>query len=187
MTARCAGRRDGYKEIDILDPRAGTAGPDGPVAVASGDEVASFRLAMSDERKIHAVGQTAIKSYQPTVFDEVPGAPTLSDIRLTETFSGDIEGDGVAHVVQAARADGAASFAGIERVRGSIGGKQGSFLLQVHGTVVRKEMKKEMKAEWIVVPGSGTGELTGLRGDGGFTAELGQHGSIWLDYQIEAP
>jgi hypothetical protein len=138
---------------------------------------------MSDEHKVHAVGQTTVKTYQPTVFDEVPAGQTLSDIRLTETFSGDIEGDGVAHVVQAARADGVATFAGIERVRGSIGGKRGSFLLQVNGTVVHKEMK----AEWFVVPDSGTGELKGLRGDGGFKAELGQRGAIWLDYQIEAP
>jgi hypothetical protein len=35
-------------------------------------------------------------------------------------------------------------------------------------------------------PGSGTGELRGLRGDGGFKAELGQHGTIWLDYDFEA-
>jgi hypothetical protein len=42
-----------------------------------------------------------------------------------------------------------------------------------------------MRAEWFVVPRSGTGELTGLRGDGGFTAHLGQQGSIWLDYSFE--
>lgn len=138
---------------------------------------------MSNTHEVHAVGRTTVETYQPTVFDEVPGAPTLNDIRLTETFSGDIEGDGVAHVVQATRADGAASFAGIERVRGALGGKQGSFLLQVHGTVVAKEMK----AEWFVVPGSGSGELKGLRGEGGFEAELGHHGTVWLDYHFEAP
>jgi hypothetical protein len=138
---------------------------------------------MSDRHQVHAVGRTTVKTYQPTVFDEVPGAPTLSDVRLTETFTGDIAGEGVAHVVQSARADGAGSFAGIERVRGSIGGKQGTFLLQVHGTVVAKQMK----AEWFVVPDSGSGELKGLRGEGGFTAELGQHGEIWLDYRIDAP
>ena len=138
---------------------------------------------MSDRHRVHAVGRTTVKTYQPTVFDEVPGAPTLSDVRLTETFTGDIAGEGVAHVVQSARADGAGSFAGIERVRGSIGGKQGTFLLQVHGTVVAKQMK----AEWFVVPDSGSGELKGLRGEGGFTAELGQHGEIWLDYRIDAP
>jgi Protein of unknown function (DUF3224) len=138
------------------------------------------RLTMADKHKLHAIGQTAVKTYQPTAFDEAPGGPTLSDIRVTETFSGDIAGDGVAHVVQAARTDGTATFAGIERVRGSVGGKPGSFLLQVHGTVVGKEMK----AEWFVLSGSGTGELKGLRGEGGFKAELGRHGAIWLDYDL---
>jgi hypothetical protein len=138
---------------------------------------------MSDKQKVHAVGQTTVKTYRPTTFDELPGAPTLSGVRVAETFSGDIEGEGLAHVVQAARTDGAATFVGIERVRGAIGGKRGTFLLEVHGTVAGQDMK----AEWFVVSGSGTGELKGLRGDGGFKAKLGQHGTIWLDYAFEAP
>jgi hypothetical protein len=137
---------------------------------------------MSDQHRHHATGRTIVKAYEPRVFDEEPGGPALKDIHVTETFSGDIEGDGVAHVVHAARPDGSATFTGIERVRGSVGGRKGSFLFQVHGTVVGKEMK----SEWLVVPGSGTGELRGLRGDGGFNAELGQHGTIWLDYTLEA-
>jgi hypothetical protein len=137
---------------------------------------------MSDKHKHHATGRTAVKTYEPKLFDELPGGPSLVDIHVTETFSGDIEGDGFVHVVQAARPDGSASFVGIERVRGSIGGKKGSFLLQVGGTVA----SREMRAEWFVMPGSGTGELRGLRGDGGFKAELGQHGTIWLDYDFEA-
>lgn len=140
-------------------------------------------LTMSDKQRVHAIGQTTVKTYQPTALDEIPGAPTLSGIRVTETFSGDIDGEGVAHVVQAARTDGVATFVGIERVRGAIGGKRGTFLLEVHGTVA----DKDMKAEWFVVSGSGTGDLKGLRGDGGFKAKLGQHGTIWLDYGFEAP
>jgi Protein of unknown function (DUF3224) len=136
---------------------------------------------MSGQHKRRAAGRIAVTSYEPTVFDELPGGPALSDIRVAETFSGEIEGDGVVHFVQAARADGSASFVGIERVRGSIHGKKGSFLLQDHGTLVGKQVK----GEWFVVPGSGTGELQGLRGEGGFEAELGQHATIWLDYDFE--
>ena len=138
---------------------------------------------MSEKQKVHAVGRTSVNSYRPTPFDEVPGAPTLSDIRVTETFSGDIEGEGVAQVVQAARAGSTASFVGLERVRGAIGARSGTFLLEVHGTVAGKDMT----AEWSVVSGSGTGELKGLRGQGGFKAKLGQHGDVWLDYDFEAP
>jgi hypothetical protein len=78
------------------------------------------------------------------------------------------------------KAGSPASFVGIERVGGSIGGKKGTFLLQVRGTVVGREMG----AEWFVIPGSGTVELRGLRGE--VKAELGHHGTIWLDYYFEA-
>jgi hypothetical protein len=54
-------------------------------------------------------------------------------------------------------------------------------LLQVSGTVVGKDMK----AEWFVVTGTGTGDLKHLHGTGGFTAKRGQHGSVWLDYYFE--
>ncbi len=85
---------------------------------------------MTERRKHHATGRISVKTYEPAPFDEAPAAPTLSDIRVTETFSGDIQGEGVVHFVQAARPDGSASFVGIERVRGSIAGREGSFLLQ---------------------------------------------------------
>jgi Protein of unknown function (DUF3224) len=42
-----------------------------------------------------------------------------------------------------------------------------------------------VSGDWFVVPGSGTGELAGLRGEGGFTAELGQGADITLDYWFE--
>ena len=135
---------------------------------------------MAEQQKHHAKGRITVKTYEPKVFDEVPGGPSVTDIHVTETFVGDIDGDGVVHFVQAG-SDGSASFVGIERVRGSIHGKKGTFLLQDHGSVAGKEVK----GEWFVVPGSGTGELRGLRGEGGFKAELGQHANIWLDYYFE--
>lgn len=136
---------------------------------------------MTGGERRRATGRTEVKTYVPTTFDELAGAPALAEVMVTETFRGDIEGEGAVRVIQAARKDGSATFVGIERVRGSIAGRRGTFLLQVSGTVVGKEMR----AEWSVVPGSGTGELATLRGDGGFEAQLGQHGAIWLDYALE--
>src|SRR5262245_16836761 len=131
-------------------------------------------LPMSAMSKTHATGRIEVKSYQPQPYEEVDDGPNLVEINVTETFSGDIEGDGAVRFLQAVRKDGSASFVGIERVTGSIGGRQGSFLLQDAGTLEGNTVK----GNWFVVPGSGTGELSGLRGEGGFTAELGQHASI---------
>jgi hypothetical protein len=133
---------------------------------------------MIERRSQRAAGRTEVKTYVPTTFDELSDGPALLEVQLTETFTGDIEAEGTARVIQAARKDGSATFVGLERVRGSIAGRKGTFLLEVSGTLV----DKEMHAEWFVVPGSGTGELGRLRGDGGFNAQLGQRGSIWLDY-----
>src|SRR5215470_15173496 len=126
--------------------------------------IATSALLASLWKRQRATGRTEVSKYVPTTFDELPEGPTLLEVQLTETFSGDIQGEGIGRVIQAVRKDRSAAFAGIERVRGSMAGRSGTFLLQVKGTVVNREMH----AEWFVVPGSGTGGLSGLRGDGGF-------------------
>jgi Protein of unknown function (DUF3224) len=136
---------------------------------------------MSDPMKHHATGRTHVNTYVPTTFDESADGPSLVEVQLTETFSGDVQGESTVRVIQAARKDGSMSFVGLQRVRGSVGDRTGSFLLQPSGTVVGKETQ----ASWSVVPGSGTGDLKGLRGEGGFKAQLGEQGSFWLDYYFE--
>jgi Protein of unknown function (DUF3224) len=131
--------------------------------------------------KTSASGRIDVKTYEPQPYDELDDGPDLAEIHVTETFSGDIEGEGVVRFLQAIRADGSATFVGIERVTGSIAERRGSFLLQDAGTLEGNLVK----GDWFVIPGSGTGELAGLRGDGGFEAEVGQHASITLDYWFE--
>lgn len=131
--------------------------------------------------KRRATGQTEVKTYEPIGYDELNDGPSLFENRVEETFTGDIDGEGTARVIQAARKDGSATFVGIERVCGAVGGRKGSFLLQVNGT----DIGKERSAEWFVIPGSGTGDLKGLRGEGGFKAQRGERGHIWLDYYFE--
>ena len=131
--------------------------------------------------RTHATGRIEVKTYKPQPYEEVDDGPNLVEIHVTETFSGDIEGEGVVRFLQAVRPDGSASFVGIERVTGSIGGRQGSFLLQDAGTLEGTTVK----GDWFVIPGSGTGELAGLRGEGGFEAQLGEHASVTLDYWFE--
>jgi hypothetical protein len=87
----------------------------------------------------------------------------------------------VVEFLQAGQADGSASFVGIERVTGTVGGREGMFLLQDAGTV----LDNIVSGEWFVIPGSGTGALAGLRGEGGFRANLGEGAQVHLDYWFE--
>jgi len=89
--------------------------------------------------------------------------------------------DGIVEFLQAARADGSASFVGIERVTGELGGRRGTFLLQDAGTV----QDNIVSGDWFVIAGSGTGQLAGLRGEGGFRANLGEGAQVHLDYWFE--
>jgi Protein of unknown function (DUF3224) len=136
---------------------------------------------MSTASKTHATGRIDVKTYDPQPYEEVDDGPNLVEIHVSETFSGDIEGEGIVRFLQAVRKGGSASFVGIERVTGDLGGRTGSFLLQDVGTLEGNKVE----GEWFVVPGSGTGGLRGLRGEGGFTADLGQQASITLDYWFE--
>jgi Protein of unknown function (DUF3224) len=136
--------------------------------------------AVSGERT-HARGKIDVKTYEPTTYDQPAEGPALVRIHVSEDFSGDIEGDGLAEFLQTARSESEASFVGVERVTGRIGGKSGTFVLQDQGTLEGTTVS----GTWFVVPGSGTGELRGLRGEGGFKAELGQGAEITLDYWFE--
>jgi hypothetical protein len=135
---------------------------------------------MNQERR-HATGKITVRTYEPTSYDQPAKGPVLSRIHVEEEFAGDVEGTGVVEFLQAQVSADTASFVGLERVSGSVGGRSGTFVLQDQGTL----RGTTVSGDWFVVPGSGTGELTGLRGEGGFTAELGQGADITLDYWFE--
>jgi hypothetical protein len=122
-----------------------------------------------------------VHAYEPVAYDEPAEGPALTRIHVQESFAGDIAGDGVVEFLQAARADGAASFVGIERITGTVGGRSGTFLLQDAGTV----QGSIVSGDWFVIPGSGTGQLAGLRGEGGFRANLGEGAQVYLDYWFD--
>jgi Protein of unknown function (DUF3224) len=138
-------------------------------------------MTMAGGERAHAIGKISVRKYEPTAYDELAEGPALVRIHVEEDFSGDVVGSGVAEFLQTARSDTAASFVGVERVTGSLGGRSGSFVFQDQGTL----QAGVVSGSWFVVPGSGTGDLRGLRGEGGFRANLGEGADITLDYWFE--
>jgi hypothetical protein len=138
-------------------------------------------MTMSTTTATTAHARIIVAKYEPAAYDEAMEGPVLTRIHVEESFEGDIAGDGVVEFLQAGQPDGTASFVGIERVIGSVGGRSGSFLLQDAGTVT----DGVVSGDWFVVPGSATGGLVGLRGTGGFRANLGSDAAVTLDYWFE--
>jgi Protein of unknown function (DUF3224) len=138
-------------------------------------------LTSPEQSKTRANAVITVHKYEPSAYDEPAEGPALTRIHVEESFSGDVSGDGVAEFLQAARADGPASFVGIERVTGAVSGREGTFLLQDAGTV----QDNVVSGDWFVIPGSGTAQLARLRGTGGFRANLGEGAQVYLDYWFE--
>lgn len=78
------------------------------------------------------------------------------------------------------RSDGSATFVGLERISGRIGGRSGTFVLQRLGVFEGGQAKES----YSVVPGSATGELRGLRGAGSSTVGHGTEHPFTLDYDL---
>jgi hypothetical protein len=115
------------------------------------------------------------KPYDQTV------SPALHEIRISERFTGDIDGESLVRALQILRDDKSAGMVSLQRFRGKLAGRQGTFVLQGSEAVE----KGKIEATWFVVPGSGTGDLSGLRGEGGFEGEFGKGSEGWLDYWFE--
>ena len=112
--------------------------------------------------KKSANARFAIKSWDEKPYSEGQRQPRLTRARVTKTYTGDIEGEGQVEYLMMYRNDGSATFVGLERVVGRIGGKVGSFVLQRTGVFEGGQAKES----YSVIPGSATGDLQGLVGDG---------------------
>lgn len=122
-----------------------------------------------------------IKSWDEKTYSEIEGAPKLTRVSATKSYQGDIEGEGKLEYLMMYRSPGSASFMGLERITGSVGGRSGSFVLQHSGTFEDGVAKVTLS----VVPGSGTGDLRGMKGDGGFSVGHQPPYAMTLDYHFE--
>jgi Protein of unknown function (DUF3224) len=135
--------------------------------------------AMTETAK--ATGAVAMRSWEEEVYAEVEGAPKLSHDRVGHSFTGDIEGEGTAQFLNAYRDEATATYTGYERVVGRLAGRSGSFVLEVAG----RYEDGTATTTWSVVPGSGTGALAGLRGEGGYVSRMDGSEPYRLVYRFE--
>ena len=122
----------------------------------------------------------AIKSWDEKPYSEATGEPKLTRASVTKTYTGDIEGEGQVEYLMMYRSDGSAAFVGLERILGRMSGKTGSFILQRSGVFEGGQAKES----YHVIPGSATGELEGLVGNGTSTVGHGMEHPFALGYEL---
>jgi hypothetical protein len=122
----------------------------------------------------------AIKSWDEKPYSEGQDQPRLTRASVTKTYTGDIDAEGYVEYLMMYRSDGSATFVGLERVVGRMGSKTGTFVLQRNG-VFESGLAKE---SYAVIPGSATGDLQGLRGDGRSAVGHGMEHPFELSYEL---
>jgi len=127
----------------------------------------------------------ATATFQVKTWDEKPynEAPKLTRATVTYEYHGDIEGEATSESLMVYAADGSANYVMIDRIVGTLAGKSGSFVLQ--GSGAYSPNTGEAKWTAFVIPGSGTGELRGLRGAAEFSATHTPPGTCTLEYEFE--
>lgn len=130
--------------------------------------------------RTRAVAKVTVQSSEANPYDQTAN-PALLEVRLSETFAGDIDGESPVRALQVRWGNRSASLVSVQRFRGKLDGREGTFVLQGQETVENGKIT----AKWFVVPGSGTGELSGLRGEGGFEGHFGKGSDAILDYWFE--
>jgi len=129
----------------------------------------------------HAAATFAIKAWDEKPFNEMPGALKLTRVSATKSYQGNIAGEGKLEYLMMYRDDGSATFTGLERVVGTVGGHSGSFVLQHSGAFEHGTAKVTLS----VVPGSATEGLRGMKGEGGFAVGHQPPYTMTLDYGFE--
>jgi len=122
----------------------------------------------------HAKGPFDVKLAPVALaFDDADDGAARGRMSLDKHFHGDLEASSKGEMLSAMTGtQGSAGYVAIEKVVGTLGGRRGTFVLQHFATMTRGTPRLEI----IVVPDSGTGELTGLGGKMGIViAEGGKH------------
>jgi hypothetical protein len=105
----------------------------------------------------------------------------LARARVTKTLTGEIEGTSVTEILITKAREGSAAYVGVERIDGRVGGRGGTFVIQ-HAAMADRG---NQSGTWTVVPDSGTGELTALRGEAVVAVDAHGTHTLALDYTLE--
>lgn len=133
---------------------------------------------------MHAHGTFEVKVKPQAADNDEARSAGLARLSLDKRFSGALDASGRGEML--ASGDGSqrsGAYVAMEKVDGTLDGREGSFVL-VHRSLMRDGVPEEWTV--TVVPGSGTGALTGIEGAMKIRVEGGRH-FYDLDYRLPQP
>ena len=124
-------------------------------------------------------GKFRTLSWDEQQYDKAPGQPKFTHARVVHELTGSIEGEVSICYLMVYRPDESANFVGLATITGTIGGEEGSFVMQDTGTFENGVAR----GRWTILPGLGSGGFRKIRGDGHFAA-TGENASYYLDVTL---
>ena len=126
-----------------------------------------------------ATGTFEVKLNPLDSYDKADDSP-MRRMSIDKQFHGDLEATSKGEMLSAGTAvKTSAGYVAIERVSGTLNGREGTFVLQHNGIMNRGTPQLTV----TVVPDSGTGELVGLSGRMTIVIEGGKH-SYEFEYSM---
>lgn len=134
---------------------------------------------------MRAAGTFTVDTFEPTEVVPKPPVETALSVGVStmeKHFSGEIDGHSATLFTAAFdQATGVGTYVAMESFEGTVGGRRGTFNFVHSATTQGTNREGDF---FVIVPSSGTADLTGIAGTGGMeVAEDGTH-HIWFDYDL---
>jgi len=134
---------------------------------------------------------SAESTFQVQDYESVEWSPEITTglptghARIRKAFTGALSGRAVAQFSYSYDGESnTGTFVALESIEATLDGRQGSFNV-VHSSTVQGGAVGPSRSDYLrIVPGSGTGALKGISGDGALWVEPDGTHRIRLDYEI---
>nr|WP_296073751.1 DUF3224 domain-containing protein [uncultured Actinoplanes sp.] len=129
---------------------------------------------------MRATGTFQVAGFTPAAVAAPPirtGLP-VGVATMEKTFDGEVDGRSATLFTAAYdEATGVGTYVAMESFEGSLHGRAGAFNFAHSATTRGADRENDFL---VIVPGSGTGALSGITGSGG----IGDDHRIWFDYEV---
>ncbi|MEP6632212.1 MAG: DUF3224 domain-containing protein [Lapillicoccus sp.] len=127
-----------------------------------------------------AVASFEASTLTPPPLDITVGAPVGVAV-MEKVYAGGVEGHSATIFTSAFdMATGVGTYVALESFEGRLDDRTGGFAFVHSATTTGADRAREM---FVIVPGTGVGELVGITGGGGMDTNADPH-PVWFDYEL---
>lgn len=137
---------------------------------------------------MHAAGTFTVAAFDPTDLSPTPAIETglaVGVSTMTKQFTGEVDGRSATLFTAAFdQVSGVGTYLAMESFEGRLGDRAGTVNFAHSATTLGDGGRAG--DYFVIVPGSGTGDLAGITGSGGLTVDPDGTHRVWFDYDLPA-